>query len=182
MFSSLAKIDTARFQQGVTEAEWAIDKLFNTIAGRLGFDHGDVLKSVYALPLLCRLLYLRPDLLSDPFERDKMLYWYVNTLLWGRYSGSTETVLSQDLRLVEQPGGELDRLIAQLRHSRGDLTIRPENFRSWGRGARFYPLLYMLTRTLHARDLESGLDVEAHLLGKLMQLQLHHIFPKAKLY
>jgi hypothetical protein len=181
-FSSLSKIDTARFQQGVQEAEWAVDKLFYTIGGRLGLDHGEVLKSVYALPLLSRLLYLRKELLSDPGERDKMLYWYVNTLLWGRYSGSTETVLSQDLRILDEPGGELDRLIAQLRQWRGDLTVRPDDFRSWGRGARFYPLLYMLTRTLHARDLDSGLDLQAHHLGHLMSLQLHHIFPKAKLY
>lgn len=181
-FSSLSKIDTSRFEQGVHEAEWAIDKLFYTIAGRLGLDHGEVLKSVYALPLLCRLLYLRKELLSDPGERDKMLYWYVHTLLWGRYSGSTESVLSQDLRLVDEPGRELDRLIAQLRQSRGDLSIRPDDFRSWGRGARFYPLLYMLTRTLHARDLDSGLDLQAQTLGHLMRLELHHIFPKAKLY
>ncbi len=181
-FSSLSKIDTARFQQGVHEAEWAIDKLFYTIGGRLGLDHGEVLKSVYALPLLSRLLHQRKELLSDPGERDKMLYWYVHTLLWGRYSGSTESVLSQDLRLLDETGGELDRLIAQLRQSRGDLNIRPDDFRSWGRGARFYPLLYMLTRTLHARDLDSGLDLQAHHLGHLMSLQLHHIFPKAKLY
>jgi hypothetical protein len=181
-FSSLSKIDTSRFQQGVHEAEWAVDKLFYTIAGRLGLDHGEVLKSVYALPLLCRLLYLRKDVLSDPGDRDKMLYWYVHTLLWGRYSGSTESVLSQDLRLVDEPGRELDRLIAQLRQSRGDLSIRPDDFRSWGRGARFYPLLYMLTRTLHARDLDSGLDLQAQTLGHLMRLELHHIFPKAKLY
>ena len=70
-FSSLAKVDTARFQQGVEEAEWAIDKLFYTIAGRLGLDHGEVLKSVYALPLLSRLLYLRKDLLSDPGAPDR---------------------------------------------------------------------------------------------------------------
>lgn len=37
-------------------------------------------------------------------------------------------------------------------------------------------------RAVHARDLDSGLDLQAHHLGRLMHLQLHHIFPKAKLY
>lgn len=181
-FASLGKLDTAAFQQGVKDAEKLIDKLLYTIAGRLGLDHGAVLKSIYAFPLLCRLLHLRKDLLSSPHETDKVLYWYVNTLMWGRYSGSTETVLNQDLRLLDVAGKELDRLIDQLRQTRGDLDVRAENFRSFGRGSRFYPLLYMLTRTLHARDLESGLDVQQFILGKGMQLQLHHIFPKAKLY
>ena len=49
-----------------------------------------------------------------PRERDRLLYWYVHTFLWGRYAGSTESVLSQDLRLIENPDGALDRLIEQL--------------------------------------------------------------------
>ena len=49
-------------------------------------------------------------------------------------------------------------------------------------GSRFYPLLYMLTRVKGARDLGSGLELKASILGKLCSLQVHHIFPKALLY
>jgi hypothetical protein len=40
----------------------------------------------------------------------------------------------------------------------------------------------MMTRVYGAQDLESGLELRKHLLGNLMRLELHHIFPKAKLY
>lgn len=153
----------------------------NTIAGRLGLDHGDVIGSVYSLPLLARYLHQRGGSIPDAKERDKLLFWYVHTSLWGRYAGSTETVLSQDLRLIQQEDGSLDRLIAQLRQNRGDLNVQPNDFLSWGRGARFYSLLYMMTRVHHAKDLDSGLELRALLLGHLMRLELHHIFPKAKL-
>ena len=182
LFSALSKIDTPTFQDGVLRAEKHVHTLLNTIAGRLGLDHGDVLGSPYALPLLCRYLDQRGGQIPGPKERDKLLYWYVHSYLWGRYAGSTESVLAQDLRLIDEPEGALDRLIGQLRQNRGDLRIQPADFRTWSRGSRFYPLLYMLTRVHQARDLDSGLELRKELLGNLMRLELHHIFPKSKLY
>lgn len=181
-FSSLAKIDTSTFQEGVGRAEQRVDRLLNMVAGRLGLDHGDVLGSPYSFPLMCRYLDQRGGHLQSSKERDRLLYWYVHTFLWGRYAGSTESVLSQDLRHIDEKDGALDRLIDQLRQNRGDLRIQPNDFRTWSRGSRFYPLLYMMTRVYGAKDLESGLELRKHLLGNLMRLELHHIFPKAKLY
>ena len=40
----------------------------------------------------------------------------------------------------------------------------------------------MVSRVHGARDLDSGLELRHEILGNLMKLQLHHIFPKAKLY
>lgn len=181
-FSALAKVDTPQFQDGLDRAEKRVDKLLYAIAGRLGLDHGDVLGSPASLPLLSRYLDQRGGGLPEPKELDKLLYWYVHTFLWGRYAGSTESVLSQDLRLIDEPDGALDRLIEQLRTNRGDLRIRPNDFLAWSRGARFYPLLYMLTRVHGARDLDSGLELRKQILGHLMRLEVHHIFPKARLY
>ena len=75
----------------------------------------------------------------------------------------------------------MDRLIAALRRSRGDLTVRAGDFESSTRGARFYPLLYMLTRVNHAADWDSGLELRNALLGSLSGLQVHHVFPAAAL-
>lgn len=49
-------------------------------------------------------------------------------------------------------------------------------------GARFYPLLYMLTRVCKAKDWNSGIELSSHLLCKMNCLQVHHIFPKSLLY
>ncbi|MDY6799372.1 MAG: hypothetical protein SVX28_11720 [Pseudomonadota bacterium] len=46
----------------------------------------------------------------------------------------------------------------------------------------FYPVLYMLTRMGAARDWGTGLSLRANLLGKMSRLEVHHIFPKARLY
>ncbi len=182
MFTALANVGPAEVNQGLRQAEGAIDALLNLVSSRLGIDHDRVLGSRYSFPLLARYLTQRGGRLSDYRERDKLLYWYVHTFLWGRYAGSTETALNQDLALVENLDGGLDRLIEQLRRNRGDLTIHPNDFLGWSRGARFYPLLYMLTRVYHARDWETGFELSNNLLGRLSSLQMHHIFPKALLY
>ncbi len=182
LFNALSRVDTPEIQAGMVRAERHIDLLLYTIAARLGLDHSDVLGSPYSLPLLCRYLDLRGGELPDHREQDKLLYWYVHTFLWGRYAGSTESVLNQDLRLLANPEGGLDRLIEQLRQNRGDLRVQPNDFLTWSRGSRFYPLLYMLTRVYGAKDLALGLELSKTILGYLMRLELHHIFPKAKLY
>ena len=69
------------------------------ISSRLGLDHDRVLGSRYSLPLLSRYLMQRGGHLNDYIERDKLLYWYVHTFLWGRYAGSTESFLKWRKRL-----------------------------------------------------------------------------------
>jgi hypothetical protein len=76
----------------------------------------------------------------------------------------------------------VDGLIEEIRSTRGDLRVRPNDFVAWSRGARFYPLLYMITRVNHAQDWGNGLELHRQLLGYQSALELHHIFPKARLY
>ncbi len=182
LFSHLSDVDIEDFKDGVTKAEKSIDYLLNLISSRLGLDHDRVLGSRYSFPLLARYLVQRGGKLTDAKERDKLLYWYIHTFLWGRYAGSTESVLSQDLRAIENTDEPLDRLISMLTQNRGDLRLRESDFLGWNKGARFYPLLYMLTRTGHAKDWNTGIELSNNLLGKLNRLEIHHIFPKALLY
>jgi hypothetical protein len=181
-FSALKDVDTETFKGGLHTAERMIDTLLNLVSARLGLDHDRVLGSRYSFPLLVRYLSERNGKFVDYRERDRILYWYVHSFLWGRYAGSTETVLSQDLAAIRDPEGALDRLIEQLRQNRGDLRVRGSDFVGWSQGARFYPMLYMLTRVWRAKDWQTGVELSAHLLGTLNRLQIHHIFPKALLY
>jgi len=181
-FSYLDGVSTRAFQDGLQRAEDLIDDLLNLISGRLGLDHDRVLGSRYSFPLMVRYLDQRGGYLSNHQERDKLLYWYIHTFLWGRYAGETESRLNRDLSSIEANEGALDRLIQELRQQRGDLNIQPQDFRGWGMGSRFYPVMYMLTRVHNALDWESGVPLTSHMLGRLSSLQVHHIFPKALLY
>lgn len=186
LFAALDSVTTAQFREGLVDAEQSIDTLLDVIGSRLGLDHDRVLGSVYSLPVMSRYLVQRGGKFTNHRERDKMLFWYIHTLLWGRYGGSTESTLNQDLRAIREASEDsdiaLNRLIEGLRRDRGDLRLRPADFEGWSRGARFYPFLYMMTRVWHTKDWGSGNELSNHLLGRLSSLQVHHIFPKAALY
>ena len=158
-----------------------IETSLNMIAGRLGLDHDRVLFSRFAIPVMVRFLDVHQGPLDEK-TRDKLLFWYVQSGMWGRFSASTESVIDKDLGILDESGGDLDRLIAELRLSQGGLRVEPGHFHSWSVGARFYPVLYMLTRMREARDWGSGLPLKKGLLGRMNVLEVHHIFPKARLY
>ena len=182
-FSALADATPAQVKDGLERAERAVDRILNTLASRLGLDHGSVLPSVYPFVVMARYLDERGGSFADHKERDRMLHWYLHASMWGRYAGSTETVLAQDLQALQYGEGDpIERLIANLRQQRGDLAVTPGDFRAWSRGARFFPILYMLTRVYGARDWGTGELLNRYALGRHTDLEIHHIFPKRVLY
>jgi hypothetical protein len=180
-FDALEDLGSADFASSLAKSGKYIRTFLDAVSGRLGLDHNRVLMGRYAFPVVSRFLHRNGGAFKDGAERDKMLFWYVQSALWGRFAGSTETVLSQDYEALNRDG--IDGLIANLTRWRGgDLTVDGEDFEGFGRGSRFYPLLYLLTRVLGARDFGSGLPLKSEMLGNLSSLQVHHIFPKALLY
>lgn len=180
-FQFLHDKSAEEIQDGLKRATKHIDTCLYLISGRLGLDHDQVFFGRYGVPVMVRYLDQRSGPI-DGKERDKLLFWFVQAGMWGRFSGSTESFIDQDLAALEGPDGELDKLLDQLRLWHGRLQVEPGHFTSWSLGARFYPVLYMLTRMGEARDWGTGLALKASLLGKMNQLEVHHIFPKAQLY
>ncbi|WP_374571958.1 DUF262 domain-containing protein [Phenylobacterium sp.] len=180
-FSFLHDKSAVDIQDGLNRATKHIDTALNMIAGRLGLDHDQVFFGRFAVPVMVRFLDQKQGNLSAP-ERDRLLFWFVQAGMWGRFSGSTETFIDQDLEALEDPAGPLEGLLTKLRLWHGGLRVEPAHFTGWSLGARFYPVLYMLTRMGEARDLGTGLPLKASLLGKMSRLEVHHIFPKAQLY
>lgn len=180
-YSELSTVSIVDFQKALKETDRIIALLLNQIASRLGLDHDQVLGSRYSIPIMIDYVHHRGEKNINSKEWDKLLYWYVHTFLWGRYSGSTESSIAQDLNILTNGYG-VDGLINQLKQNRGTLRLTATDFWGWSTGARFYPLLYMMTRVNHARDWGNGLELRSSLLGMMSSLDVHHIFPKALLY
>jgi hypothetical protein len=184
-FQHLHEKTAAEVQEALERASRHIETSLNFIAGRLGLDHDQVLFGRFGVPVMARYLDQLQAAHKGPLteiERDKLLFWYVQAAMWGRFSGSTESFIDQDLGALEGPDGGLDKLLEQLRLWHGGLRAEPGHFTGWSLGARFYPVLYLLTRMGGSRDWGTGLPLKASLLGKMSRLEVHHIFPKAQLY
>jgi hypothetical protein len=180
-FQYLHNKDAEEVQGALKKAKKHIDSSLNLIAGRLGLDHDRVLFSRFAIPIMVRYLDTHEGTLSEK-DRDKLLFWFIQSGMWGRFSGSTESFIDKDLSALEGEDGGLDKLLEQLRLWHGGLQVESGHFDGWSLGARFYPVLYWLTRVAEAKDWGSGLPLKASLLGKMSKLEVHHIFPKAQLY
>lgn len=180
-FLHLHNRSASEVQDALARAGKHLDRILNLIAGRLGLDHDRVLFGRGGVPVMARYLDQRGGKL-DAVEQDKLLFWFAQAAMWGRFSGSTETFVDADLEALDGEGGGLDKLLDQLRLWHGGLRVEPGHFAGYSMGARFYPVLYMLTRMAEARDWGTGLPLKAHLHGKLSRLEVHHIFPKAQLY
>ncbi len=184
-FQHLHEKSATEVQEALARTSRHIETSLNLIGGRLGLDHDQVFFGRYAVPVMARYLDQRLSKKLGPMgeqERDKLLFWFAQAAMWGRYSGSTESFIDQDLAALEGPDGGLDQLLERLRLWHGGLRAEPGHFTGWSLGARFYPVLYLLTRMGAARDWGTGLPLKANLLGKMSRLEVHHIFPKAQLY
>lgn len=180
-FSGLTQSSATAFVEAIPVVRDMVGSILDQMGSRLGLDHDRVLQSKFAFPVIIEYLKRSGEKTLDNTEWNQIFYWYIHTFLWGRYSGSVESNLAQDLNTLDAGEG-IDGLIGALRRSRGDLTITPEDFIGWSRGSRFYPLMYLMCRTEHSIDWLSGVELSDALLGKNASLELHHIFPKARLY
>jgi hypothetical protein len=180
-FQYLHDKSAEEIQGGLKRAIKHIDTSLNIISGRLGLDHDQVFFGRFGVPVMVRYLDQHPGPMGEK-ERDKLLFWFVQAGMWGRFSGSTESFIDKDLEALDGPDGGLDNLLETLRLWHGGLRVEAGHFTGWSLGARFYPVLYLLTRMGQSCDWGTGLPLKANLLGKMSKLEVHHIFPKAQLY
>lgn len=179
-FSALDSVSVADFRDALAASAGHVGQFLGLAAGRLGLDHDRVLTGRYAFPVISRLLQQGGGRFADEAEAGRALYWYVHSALRGRYSGSTETMLNQDYDTAAREG--VAGLISSLeRWHGGSLAIGEQDLTGSGRGARFYPLVYLLTRATGGRDFGTGLP-PGQLAADPGSVQLHHVFPKAALY
>ena len=177
LFVHLDDVSIIDFKKSLDSTTKYVNVLLNLIASRLGLDHARVLMGRFALPVLSLYLNEHSGKFPNKSEADKALYWYIHVGLWGRFAGSTESMLAQDYEILKKSG--LDGLIKEIERVRGgNLVISPNDFKVNTMGSRFYPLLYLLTRVGSAQDLLTGITLQKQLLGNLSSLQVHHIFPK----
>ena len=159
-----------------------VDTVLNQISLRLGLDHNRVLFGRFSIPIMIRHLAVRPSGMMSTDEWSRLLYWFLQAGIRGRFSGTTETKIKQDLGVVDGTADGIERLLADIGTKWGRRRVTASDFDAWSLGARLYPALYWLTRVGGAKNFCDGTDLKAGLLGKGAQLEVHHLFPKAVLY
>lgn len=166
-------------QDGLNLAVGKIGDCLDIISGRLGLDHDRVLFAHNAISVMVRYLVKHGDKTIPAEERDKLLFWFLQVSMWGRFSSSVETFINQDINAIMSDG--IDGLLDVARRNNQLHRVSADNFIASSIGSRFYPVLYFLTRAGESLDWGTGNPLKAETLGKNSGLEMHHIFPKAQL-
>ena len=176
-FSFLHGKSTEEVQDGLATAVGKVGHCLEMISGRLGLDHAQVFFARFAVPVMVHYFVKQGKNTISAEEQDKLLFWFLQAGMWGRYSGSTETVINQDIAAINDNG--IDGLLAESKREHKLRKVSADDFTAQSMGARFYPVLYFLTRVGESLDWGTGHLLKAGMLGKNSQLEMHHIFPKA---
>ena len=116
----------------------------------------DVLPSPYLLiPVAC-LAVKSGYRLPGGTER-RMLRWVYAALMWGRYSGSTETKLDEDLLAIRGSADPLADMVEKVRAQSGRLEVQPRDLRGRTKQSPLFSMMYVLARRAAAKDWGSGL-------------------------
>lgn len=133
--------------------------------------------------LLVPLVYYASgnDLCKTTESENGFLLWFYSAAIWGRYSGSMETRLTQDLAAVSNttPWATLMDNVWQLVGK--DRKVEAADLRGRGVNSPLFFMMYVLARKNKARDLETGDVINYANFGKNNEVEYDHLFPKSKL-
>lgn len=154
-----------------------LDTAVNFVRTNARLESSEWLPSLNALiPLV--VYFQGQDSLAPGAER-QLLYWFYVASMRGRYSGSAETTLDQDLRALKS-SEPIDALISNCPVEwRRPLTS--EDFEGAGTRSSLFMMCYVVTRKNAAKDWFTGIDLNTDVIGDSHSIEFHHIFPRALL-
>ncbi len=179
-FNDMGRISSEKLKNSWELTKKGVEKTINFLKNNALVDSSALLPSPM---LLIPLVYYasKEDLCQNHEAENGFLYWFYNAAIWGRYSASMESRLTQDLAALsnKQPWDILIDNTWQLvgENRRISITdIRGKNINN-----PLFFMIYVLARKNKARDLETGDIINYTNFGKNNEIEHDHIFPRSKL-
>ncbi len=176
-FPPLATVSEDRIREAWAKTRRGVNYFVNLLRQNLGIESTDWLPSINAF--VVPVTYL--SRISDARQADRkgLLRWFVTASMWQRYAGSAETTMDQDLRVLSEPE-PLGLLIDDIRQSIGRLEVAATDLDDAGVNSPFFLPMYLACRHVDAMDWWTNVRLSSTNLGTEHALELHHIFPKAR--
>ena len=153
----------------------AIDNAVNFARHNAGFETSSWLPSLNTLIILSAYFDKYPRIAGD--VESGLLRWFYLASLRGRYSGSSETFMDEDLKAVKSEN-PLKSLMKNLKDMGRSFEVTSDEFDDAGWRNPLFPMTYAVSKKNHAKDWFSGIELSKDVVGKDNNIQTHHIFPK----
>lgn len=181
LYEPLYRVPVDEIKSAWSRTQKALAYLLNVLRFDALIDSSDSFSSPTVLVPITVYLANGQGTFADDREKRRFIHWMYAALIWGRYSGSAETKLSQDLAALKatDPTAKLrENILAD----RGRLLVEGRDLVSASVRSPFATMCYVVSRAAGAIDWFNGLPLFNKLIGKSHALQYHHIFPQSLLY
>jgi hypothetical protein len=161
-----------------TRTRKGVDAAVNFVRNNALFDSADWLPSLNAMIPLAAFFETNRQVGSN--MESELLRWFYLASLRGRYTGSGETAMDEDLKAVR----ESEPILALLKNAvppSSTEEVTPDEFDDAGWRNPLFALTYAAARKKGAKDWFTGVSLSKHAVGADHQIEVHHIFPKAVL-
>lgn len=181
--AEISNVTKEEFEEAWKKLNKILPHVINILRESAFIDSSEDYSSVYVLYVLVYYLSRKGLKFESAQEANKAIYWMFMALLWGRFSGSSESYLEKDMNILKETDS-LDELINEMFLYRGtNLYLRPEDLAMQGVRSRIFNIFYASVRAQGAKDWSNpALSLYSKSVGYNNKLQRHHIFPKAFLY
>jgi len=149
----------------------SLNECFKILEENLGIKNSDILPSQYVLIPLTFYISQKKDLFSED-DAKKFALWFLLASFWGRYAGSPETRLDEDIKTIND-NKNLDKLFHLLKGQVGRLFVDEERFAGKSRNSKL--LLYIAARKEGAEDWWKGHKITT------TDYEEHHVIPRSLL-
>ncbi len=155
-----------------------VDSAVNFVRQNGRFESSDWLPSLNALIPLAAFFSHHPKIAPD--VEAGLLRWFYTASVRGRYSGSGETAMDEDLEAVAS-SSPIELLMKHVMPAGQTADVGPDEFDDAGWRNPLFPLTYAVARRRGAKDWFTGVALTKDVVGEDHEIQVHHIFPKALL-
>lgn len=159
-------------------ARKGIDSAVNFVRQNARFESSEWLSSLNALIPLATYFERHPAITPD--VEVGLLRWFYLASLRGRYTGSGETAMDEDLKAVGS-ADPIGLLMKNVVPGSTSTEVTADEFDDAGSRNPLFPLTYAVARKAGAKDWFTGVALAKDVVGDDHEIQVHHVFPKALL-
>lgn len=171
-FRSIARsISPEDLRNNWEKTKKALEECFKILEENLGIKNSEILPSQYVLIPLSFYLSQKKDAFSENDTKEFTL-WFLLASFWGRYAGSPETRLDEDIKSITE-NKNLSKLFHLLKSQVGRLLVDEEKFAGKSKNSKL--LLYVVARENGAEDWWKGHKITTS------DYEEHHIIPRSLL-
>ncbi|KWW97479.1 hypothetical protein TH66_17740 [Carbonactinospora thermoautotrophica] len=175
----LAAATDEELERGWQTVRRGLEHLVPLLQNNLGVTHSQLMPSHVVLIPLIVLLGERPDEPLDPETAKGLLYFFLVATIRNRYSGSTDTLLGQDIPAARS-AEPVKALLANLGVVGSPVVVTEQMLAGRSVGSPYFFLSFLVTQDNKATDWWYRTKISAGGEGS-QKLQYHHIHPQATL-